>query len=90
MTGIVFFMPEDTAGGYVKVAEFLTGDEVLGPMLYEDQVYVPVNEQMNLDETGTAQGYLAGKKEQICCTRMIRRGPTVCRWKGLKAVSMHL
>ena len=62
VTGIVFFMPEDTAEGYVKVAEFLTGDEVLGPMLYEDQVYVPVNEQLNLDETGTAQGYLAKKK----------------------------
>ena len=63
VTGIVFFMPEDTAGGYVKVAEFLTGDEVLGPMLYEDQVYIPVNEQLNLDETGTAKGYLAGEKE---------------------------
>ncbi len=63
VAGIVFFMPEDTTGGYVKVAEFLTGDEVLGPMLYKNQVYIPVNEQMNLDETGTARGYLAGKKE---------------------------
>ena len=63
VAGIVFFMPEDTAGGYVKVAEFLTGDEVLGPMLYENQVYIPINEKLNLDETGTAQGYLAGKKE---------------------------
>ena len=63
VTGIVFFMPEDTAGGYVKVAEFLTGDEVLGPMLYENQVYIPINEKLNLDVTGTAKGYLAGKKE---------------------------
>lgn len=63
VAGIVFFMPEDTAGGYVKVAEFLTGDEVLGPMLYENQVYIPINEKLNLDVTGTAKGYLAGKKE---------------------------
>lgn len=61
--GIVFFMPEDEKKGYGKVAEFLTGDTVLGPMEYGGRVYVPVNEKPGLDETGEPQGYLAEKDE---------------------------
>lgn len=67
----IVFMPEDTDGGYTKVAEFLTGDEAMGPMVYEGTVYVPVDEEVNLTETGTPQGYLAGRDED-CDSRFYR------------------
>ena len=65
---IILFMPESTVGGYHKVAEFLTGDTTLGPVLYKNTLYVPVNEDSDLDEKGVAQGYLA-ERDQDCSTR---------------------
>jgi hypothetical protein len=68
VTGIILFMPEDTNEGYSKVAEFLTGDERLGPMEYGRTIYVPVDEELTLYETGTAEGYLAARNED-CSSR---------------------
>lgn len=65
---IILFMPESTVGGYHKVAEFLTDDSTLGPLVYHNRIYVPVNEDLNLDEEGVAQGYLA-ERDQDCSTR---------------------
>ena len=65
---IILFMPEDSAQGYRKVAEFLTEDSTLGPMLYQNELYVPVNENLNLDEVGKPLGYLA-ERDQDCSTR---------------------
>lgn len=48
---IVLLMPKDTAGDYTKVAEFLTEDTRMGPMEYGDAVYVPVNEEADLEKT---------------------------------------
>lgn len=48
---IVLLMPKDTAGDYTKVAEFLTEDTRMGPMEYGDVVYVPVNEEADLEKT---------------------------------------
>ena len=98
VAGIVFFMPEDTTGGYVKVAEFLTGDEVLGPMLYKNQVYIPVNEQMNLGRDRRSPGISCREKRklqqsafaslrlQIYCILMPQTRRIVCRWKEQKVV----
>lgn len=61
---VVLFMPKDTTGDYVKVAEFLTKDTSMAPMVYGDKIYIPVHEDPQLDETGTAQGYLADKNER--------------------------
>lgn len=61
--GFVLFMPGDYTEGYTKVAQFLTGDRILGPMEYGGTVYIPVNEEVDLSETGKAQGYLAGRDE---------------------------
>jgi hypothetical protein len=68
---MILFMPEDSTDGYVKVAEFLTKDEILGPMEYGRTIYVPVDEELELDENGTPQGYLAGKNEE-CDSRFYR------------------
>lgn len=64
----ILFMPENSVGGYHKVAEFLTNDSTLGPMLYKNELYVPVNEEVDPDEKGAAQGYLA-ERDQDCSTR---------------------
>ena len=61
---IVLFMPKDTTGDYVKVAQYLTKDTSMAPMEYGGTIYLPVNENPKLDETGTPQGYLADKKER--------------------------
>ena len=61
---IVLFMPKDTTGDYVKVAQYLTKDTSMAPMEYGGTIYLPVNENPKLDEIGTPQGYLADKKER--------------------------
>ncbi len=68
---VILLMPADTTEGYGKVAEFLTEDSVLGPMVYGGRIYVPVDEELALDEDGTPQGYLAGKDEN-CASRFYR------------------
>lgn len=65
---IILFTPEDTTRGYHKVAKFMTDDRTLGPIAYQGELYVPVNESANLDETGIARGYLADSDED-CSTR---------------------
>jgi hypothetical protein len=68
---IILLMPADTTGDYRKVAEFLTDDETLGPIGYQGRVYVPVDEEQDLYETGKAQGYLAASNE-TCESRFYR------------------
>lgn len=68
---IILLMPADTTGDYRKVAEFLTDDENLGPIGYQGRVYVPVDEEQDLYETGKAQGYLAASNE-TCESRFYR------------------
>jgi hypothetical protein len=68
---IILLMPADTTGDYKKVAEFLTGDETLGPIGYHGKVYIPDDEVLDLYETGTAQGYLAARSE-TCESRFYR------------------
>ena len=53
---IVLLMPKDTAGEDRRDAEFLTKDTRMGPMEYGDVVYVPVNEEADLEKNGIAQG----------------------------------
>lgn len=80
---IVFFMPKDTTGDYVKVAEYLTKDTSMAPMEYGGSIYIPVHEDPKLDETWTAQGYLADRKErcdsrfyQIAVANLLYSDPT--------------
>ena len=72
IAAVVLRMPGDnTREGYGKVAQFLTKDEKLGPMEYGGRVYVPVDEDPGLYETGVAKGYLAEKNEN-CDSRFYR------------------
>lgn len=66
--GSFFFMPNKEKRKYKKVAECLTVDEVLGPMVYRNQIYVPVDVKLRYDENGKAIGYL-GYKGQNCDSR---------------------
>jgi hypothetical protein len=63
VAAIILLMPADTNENYKKVAEFLTGDETLGPIVYRGRIYVPDDETLDLYETGTAKGYLAARGE---------------------------
>ncbi len=66
---IVLTAPEDSANRYEKVAEFLTEDYELGPMEYHGRIYLPVDEQLELYQTGTPKGYL-GEKGEECDSRL--------------------
>lgn len=63
-----FFGRPDSQLHYYKVAECLTEDQKLGPMVYGGNVYIPVEEGLDYYETGIAIGYLAHKDED-CSTR---------------------
>lgn len=60
---IVLFGPQDKARMYEKVAEYLTEDDVLGPMVYGGRIYIPTGGDLTLRETGSPQGYLAHRDE---------------------------
>jgi hypothetical protein len=68
---IILLMPADSTGQYQKVAEYLTDDELLGPIGFRGQIYVPSDEALDLSETGMAQGYLAARGE-TCESRLYR------------------
>ncbi len=63
-----FFGSADSELGYYQVAECMTEDQSLGPMVYGGNVYLPVEEELDYFETGEAVGYLARKGED-CSTR---------------------
>ena len=56
---------------YRQVAEFLTEDSVLGPFAYHNRLYVPINADWDMSESGVALGYL-GHKEENCDSRFYR------------------
>lgn len=59
----VFFIQPDKNIKYEQVGECLTEDRDFGPIEYKGSVYIPVDVSLNLDQTGTAVGYLAMKGE---------------------------
>ena len=71
--GVFFFAPSTEPDEYEKVAECLTYDNMMGPMLYNDVIYAPA--ELNLDyheaENSIALGY-AGYKDQDCTSRFYR------------------
>lgn len=73
LIGVFFFAPSTEPDVYDKVAECLTYDNMMGPMVYDDVIYAP--DELNLDyhetENDTALGY-AGYKEQDCTSRFYR------------------
>lgn len=73
VVGIFFFAPSTEAEEYDKVAECLTNDNMMGPMVYNDVIYAP--DELNLayheDGDGIALGY-AGYKNQNCTSRFYR------------------
>ncbi len=61
---VTYFMsPSDGQAEYEKVAECLTQDSVMGPMVYDGQVYIPISLGMDYDETGKALGYIVYKDQ---------------------------
>ena len=71
IAGVYFFAPAEEEVEYKKVAECLTEDSILGPMVFEGEVYIPVNMKLNFYEEGTALGYL-GYKDQNCESRFYK------------------
>ena len=65
----IFFGESDSKLHYYKVAECLTEDKLLGPMVYGGNIYIPVDEELDYYETGKAIGYLAYKDED-CDSRL--------------------
>ncbi len=53
--------PTEGQAEYEKVAECLTKDSVMGPIVYDGQVYIPISLEMNYDKTGKALGYIVYK-----------------------------
>lgn len=68
---VLFFAPSEDDPDYEKVAEFLTEDSELGPMVYKNELYVPTSQGLDDDGTGTALGYLADKG-QNCDSRFYK------------------
>lgn len=66
--GYILFGEREERPHYNQVAECLTEDPVLGPMLYGSVVYLPVEMELNYYETGQPLGYL-GYKEEDCTSR---------------------
>ncbi len=50
---------------YYKVAECLTEDHSFGPIVYDNEVYIPIQAELNLHETQKPLGYLAYKGENV-------------------------
>lgn len=68
---LYLFTPHTSKEGYTKVAEFLTDDSGLGPMLYGSDIYIPVNEVLEYHEEGMALGYI-GHKGENCDSRFYK------------------
>lgn len=66
-----FFIPSKETGNYKKVAEYLTEDDVLGPMKYKDEIYIPMEGRSEVEEGEAPLGYLASKG-QNCESRFYR------------------
>ncbi len=70
---VVYFFaaPSDEPLEYDKVAECLTEDSILGPIVYENEIYVPIDIELNYDEKGKDLGYIAFKGED-CDSRFYK------------------
>lgn len=66
--GYFFFGDNSTGMAYHKVAECLTKDSYFGPMAYDGNIYLPVQEESEWTEELTPLGYL-GYKGQNCDSR---------------------
>lgn len=60
---LYFFSPTDESGRYSKVAECLTEDYVMGPMIYNNTVYIPININMDYHKSGEPAGYIVYKNQ---------------------------
>lgn len=71
VVAVYLFTPPSSTTGYTKIAEFMTEDSILGPMIYGNDIYIPVNVELNYHEDGMAIGYI-GKKGENCESRFYR------------------
>lgn len=81
--GKVFFGERDSRPHYYKVAECLTEDAVFGPMRYGNEIYLPVDKELDFYETGEAVGYL-GFKGEDCSSRFYELAVGNLLYKGPK------
>lgn len=68
---LYMFLPHKHPIGYTKVAEYLTEDTMFGPMVYGNEIYVPITEELDYHKTGKPIGYL-GYQGQNCDSRFYR------------------
>lgn len=66
-----FFISKDNKKTHIKVGEWLTSDLDFGPVRYGANVYIPVNQEAELNETGKSLGYL-GKRGENTTSRYYR------------------
>lgn len=86
---LILFGPRDETRKYGKVAEYLTEDDVLGPMVYGGQIYIPVGGELTLHETGTPQGYLAHRDED-CSSRFYELAVANVLYTAPETVDRHV
>lgn len=68
---VYFFAPSKETVEYAKVAECLTEDSILGPMEYQNEVYIPVDLKLDFYNDGNPLGYI-GLKGENCDSRFYR------------------
>ncbi len=87
--GWVFFGKSNARPHYHQVAECLTEDNRLGPMSYGNGVYLPVDAELDYEETGEAAGYLGYKGEE-CSSRFYELVVANLLYKGPRGEETYL
>lgn len=86
---VFIFSPVEEMTEYNKVATCLTKDSVLGPIEYHKNIYIPNDEDYNLDDKGKALGYLA-YKGQDCDSRFYHLAVANVLYTDRKETNNHL
>lgn len=83
-----FFAPVRKEKKYKKVAECLTEDSILGPIAYNNELYIPVDKTINYSTSGKALGYLAHKSED-CSSRFYQLAVNNIIYSAKKDMTME-
>ncbi len=85
-----FFVARDEENKYVKVGCCLTNDLDFGPIRYGETVYIPVNLELDYNETGKPLGYLAIKEEDNTSSRYYRLAIANLLYKSSKEKDLYI
>ncbi|MBQ1682592.1 MAG: hypothetical protein II067_10340 [Agathobacter sp.] len=85
----IFFIQKDEEDRFKQVGECLTGDLCRGPIAYGSTVYVPVDADCDLAESGVALGYLA-KQGENTASRYYRLVSANVLYKSINKSQLYL